>query len=160
MAILAESGRQAAVTTLLQQPLHLAWGTGLPEWDTAPVTPPVDTTALVNEVGRRRVAQAAYCRPDPQGELRVPEGRFALSTEPTNHLYLRFLFDYADAPTAVIREIAVYVGTAAKAGVPEGKDYLLPSEVEHPGMLLTVERIEPIPRNKFIRHQFEQVVEV
>ncbi|MGE4335652.1 MAG: hypothetical protein AB7E55_06725 [Pigmentiphaga sp.] len=160
MAVLAESGRLAAVSTLLEQPLHLAWGTGCPEWDTAPVTPSVDTTALVNEVGRRQATQAAYCRPDPQGEIRVPEGRFALSPEPTNHLFMRFLFDYADAPTATIREIAVFVGAVAKAGVPEGKAYLLPSEIEHPGMLLTVERISPLPRNKFIRHQFEQVVEV
>lgn len=85
MAILTNSGRVA--------------------WDTTPVPESIDSTALLAEIGRRK----ATCTPDEAGEIIVPTGRFTESLVPTKHLYMRFGFDFTDAPNATIRELAVFV---------------------------------------------------
>lgn len=159
MAILTKSGRAAMAASIKAQAIHLAWGSGDEAWDSVPVPEPVTATALVAEVGRRRVTQAQFCTPDPQGEIRVPEGRFAPSDEPTNHLFLRFLFDYLDSPDATIREIAVFIGTEVSPSVPAGQDYVTADKVASPGQLLTLERIGRINRSSTVRQQFEQVIQ-
>ncbi|MGL4459102.1 MAG: hypothetical protein ACRCUB_12070, partial [Plesiomonas shigelloides] len=89
MAILTDSGRAAVATAILAQPIHLGWGEGNVSWDSVPVPETPGTTVLVSEVGRRKVTQALYCKPDPAGELIVTEGRFSVSQTPTKYLYLR-----------------------------------------------------------------------
>lgn len=36
-------------------------------------------------------------------------GKFKETATPTKHLYMRFGFDFTDAPAAVIRELAVFI---------------------------------------------------
>ena len=159
MAILTKSGRAAIAAAIKAQNVYMAWGSGDAAWDLNPVPAPVTATALVAEIGRRRIAQALFCLPDPLGELIVPEGRFTASAEPTNFLYMRFLFDYVDAPSAIIREVAVFVGTEVSPSVPAGQDYVTPSQVIDPGQLLLLERPGRINRSTNVRQQFEFVTQ-
>lgn len=159
MAILTDSGRAAAAAAINAQPLHMAWGSGDPLWDDTPFPEPADATELVNEVGRRRVTQAMFCLPDEQGGLIVPTGRFTASSVPTKYLYLRFAFDFTDAEASTIREIAIFSGTTAVPGVPEGQDYLVPSDIADPGLMVVLERIPALVRSASVRQQFEFVIQ-
>ena len=140
------------------EPIHLAWGSGDPDWDTTPVAESITETALVNEVGRRAATSVSYCEPDEAGEIIVPNGRFAESATPTNHLFLRFNFDFADAPLASIREIGIFIGTTINAGLPPGQLYFLPADLLTPGTLLALERIPKITRSTAVRQSFEFVL--
>lgn len=140
MAILTTSGRTAMAVAIAAQPLHLAWGSGDPAWDEALIPEPIDATALVQEVGRRTVTLVQFCQPDPDGELIVPSGRFAISAEPTQHLYLRFNFDFADTAAGLIREAGVFLGSVVQSGLPEGQRYFAPADLASPGTLLALER--------------------
>lgn len=159
MAILTNSGRAAVAVSIKAQPIHLAWGSGLPDWDTGGESELPSTSDMTAEVGRRRVTQSLFCTPDPAGEIVVSEGRFTVSTEPTNYLYLRFAYDFHDAPDATIRELGVFIGTVAKSTTPVGQDYLHPEDIEAPGTLLVYERIQKLVRSPQIRQQFEFVVQ-
>lgn len=159
MAILTNSGRAAAAMAVKAQPIHMAWGEGNPDWDETPASESATATGLINEYGRRRAVQVLYCLPDAQGELIVPGGRFSVSIEPTKYLYMRFAFDFTDAPASTIREIAVFIGTIAKASVPVGQDYLIPSDVQDPGMMLALEHIPKLVRSASVRQQFEFVIQ-
>lgn len=160
MAILTNSGRAAAAAAIKSQPLHMAWGSGEESWDITPVSESAEATALVNEVGRRRVTQAQFCLPDPQGALVVPTGRFTVSDVPTKYIYMRFSFDFTDAAASVIREVAVFSGCTAKPEVPESQDYIIPSEIDNPGLLLVLENLsEKMIRSAAVRQQFEFVIQ-
>lgn len=159
MAILTNSGRAAIATAVKDQPIHLAWGSGDPDWDTTPVAESVAATALLAEIGRRKVSQALYCTPDPLGELVVPDGRFTESLTPTKYLYLRFTFDFSDAPSSDIRELAIFLGTTTNVGVPPSQEYLLPADVDDPGQLLAIRHTTKIPRSSLVRQQFEFVIQ-
>lgn len=159
MAILTNSGRAAVSKVLKEQPLHLAWGSGLVAWDDTPVPEPLGALALEAEIGRRIVSQAQYATPDPNGEIVVPNGQFAISAQPTNFLFLRFTFDYNDAPAGIIRELGVFVGTKIRATVPANQQYFAPADIEDPGRLLVLERIRRLERSPEIRQQFEFVIQ-
>lgn len=159
MAILTDSGRAAVAQSIKERPIHLAWGSGSADWDVTPPTESISTSELLAEVGRRKVTQSLYCTPDPVGEIVVAEGRFTVSNTPTKYLYLRFAFDFLDAPTETIRELGVFIGTVAKATTPVGQDYLLPEDIEDPGQLLVLEYIQKLVRSPQIRQQFEFVVQ-
>ncbi len=159
MAILVNSGRAAAAAAIRSQSIHMAWGSGDADWDSNPVDEDSEATALVNEIGRRRATQVSYCMPDDQGELVVPTGRFTSSLTPTKYLYMRFSFDFTDASASTIREVAVFSGTTPGSEVPAGQDYLVPAEVQDPGLMLALEHIDPLVRSAAIRQQFEFVIQ-
>lgn len=159
MAILTDSGRAAVAVAIKGQTIHLAWGTGNASWDTTPVPEPAGATALVAEIGRRKVTQTLYCLPSADGEIEVPNGRFTVSDVPTKYLYLRFTFDFNDAPAATIRETAIFLGTVAKAGVPANQNYLAPADVEDAGKMLSLEYTAKIERSPSVRQQFEFVIQ-
>lgn len=156
MAILVSVGRAAIIQSLKEQPIHLAWGPGDPDWDTTPELPNVSTTALINEIGRRAVSQVNYCLPDPDGEIDVATGRFTVSATPTKYLYMRFSYDFADAAGETIRQLGLFIGTQVKNTVPPGKMYLLPADIEDPGTLFLLEHTK-IERSDLLRQRFEFV---
>lgn len=158
MAILTTSGRTAMAIAIAAQPLHLAWGSGDAAWDATPVPEPVGATALVQEIGRRTASLIQYCTPDAQGELVVPAGRYAISASPTQHLYLRFNFDFTDASASLIREAGVFLGTVLQSGLPEGQRYFAPADIASPGTLLALERFPKITRSASVRQSFEFVL--
>lgn len=160
MAILTTSGRTALAIAVANEPIHLAWGSGDPGWDETPVAENIIDTALIAEVGRRAATQIAYCLPAVEGEIIVPNGRFTHSVTPTNHLFLRFNFDFNDAALASIREIGIFMGTVLVGGLPLGQTYFLPADISTPGILLALERIPKITRSAAVRQSFEFVLTI
>lgn len=160
MAILTTSGRTALAIAVANESIHLAWGAGDPDWDTTPEAESIAATALVSEVGRRVATQVTYCTPDAEGEIIVPNGRFTVSGTPTNNLFLRFNFDFTDAPLASIREIGIFMGTTLVGGLPPGQTYFLPADLATPGILLALERIPKIIRSAAVRQAFEFVLTI
>lgn len=158
MAILTDSGRAAVAAAIKAMPLHMAWGAGLQAWDTVPEPEPILATALVSEVGRRELTQALFCVKDDTGDIIVPNGRFSTSDTPTNNLYLRFNFDFTDAPASDIREVAVFLGTVVIAGLPAGQKYFTLAQLANVGQMLALERVPKFTRNAAVRQTFEFVL--
>jgi hypothetical protein len=158
MATLVDSGRTAIADTIRGSTIFMGWGSGLTSWDTTFVVEQLSKTQLVTPVGYRKLTESAYCTPDPAGTIVVPTGSFLITQTPTKHLYLRFTFDYEDAPNAQIRETAVFLGTTTQAGLPLGQMYFSPAQVTNPGTMLVAENIARLNRNPATRETFEFVV--
>lgn len=159
-AILTNSGRTALATALMLRSIHLAWGTGLPEWDDTPYPEQMDAEGLVAEVGRRKATSVLYATPDGDGSIVVPNGRFSLSDEPTPFIFAQFDFDYDDASDATIREIAVFSGSTVDPSLPPGQMYFAPGEITNPGTLVVLEHVEKIPRSQNVQQAFRFVIEI
>lgn len=157
-AVFTTDGRIVLATATKALTAHLAWGTGNPAWGDNPPTPPVNTTALVAEVGRRQATLVEFCVPDPNGAISVTEGRFAVTSTPSPLIYLKFHFEFEEAVGSTIREMAIFIGTVAASGVPPGQFYLTPSQVANPGRTLLAERRAPIVRENTTRELLEYVV--
>lgn len=157
MPILPSSGRIVIAESIAARPLHLAWGAGDGDWLTAP-SEDSSATALQDEVARRIATEVAFVVPDPDGDIVLTTGKFSRSVEPTNNLYVRTAFDFADASSTVIREIGLFSGTVTDSGLPPGQQYFLPAEVTDPGRLLHLENLVPIYRSPAIRESFEVVI--
>lgn len=160
MAILTTSGRTAMAVAMKARPLHLAWGTGDPEWDESPINESLEATGLTNEVGRVAVSVTGFALPDPVGSIEVPTGRFTPSDDPTNHLYLRFDFGFADAADQVIREAGLFIDSVIEQGLPAGQRYFEPDEVVSPGSLVALEHFPGVVRSPLVRQQFEFVLTI
>jgi hypothetical protein len=164
MAVLATSGRTAMASAILAKTLHLAWGSGLADWDSTPVAESIDATALTTEIGRALAAVKGYAAPiEPEapfqeGEFSTPTGRWIESVEPTNNLYLRFDFGYDDAPDATLREAGLFSDTVVVGGLPEGQRYFEPDEVSDPGILIAIEHFPALQRQALVRQSFEFVL--
>ena len=159
MAVLQDSGRIVLARAVAAQSIHLAWGRGLPAWDAAPQPEPTNANALVDEIGRRAVTQVGYVVPDEGGEIELPSGaRYTAVAGPTRWLYVRFTFNFTDAAGETIRELGIFVGTQAAAGVPAGQRYLTPAEVATHGDLYALERLPKFPRSGDVRQVFDYVL--
>lgn len=160
MAILTNSGRSALAAAIVAKPIHMAWGSGNAAWDTTPEAVTTAATALVSEIGRRTATQVKYCTPLVGGELVVPTGEFTESVTPTKYIYLRFNFDFVDAPVASIREVAVFSDTQLVGGLPVGQRYFALADIAAPGILMVIERITKFDRAPSVRQSFEFVIEI
>lgn len=171
MAILTSSGRTAMAMAIVAQQIHFAWGVGEESWDATPVPESVGAIALTNEIGRRLATSAQYVYPDASGDIIVPvfndtegntvERRFTVSDDPTGHIYMRFNFDFGDAPASVIREVAIFIGTVVLAGLPSGQKYFVPAEIADPGTMLALEHLAgAIQRSPTSRQSFEFVLTI
>jgi hypothetical protein len=171
VAILTSSGRAAIAQSIAAQPIHFAWGSGDSTWDTTPQPENADATGLTNELGRRTATSVQFVTPSDTGDIIVPvfndsdgntvSKRFALSGDPTPHLYMRFNFDFTDAPASVIREIAIFVSTVVQQGLPAGQMYFTLEELSDPGNLLAIEHLsDSILRSPNSRQSFEFVFTV
>lgn len=160
MAILTLTGRTAIAASLKEQQFHLAWGEGLAAWDMNPEPEPLEASGLVLEIGRRAATQVAFCVPDEGGDIIIPSGRYRVVDYPTANIYTRFNFDFQDSPTAVIREVGIFVGTQVDPSLPAGQRYYLPNQVQNPGYLLVLERFEKFTRSTAVRQAFEFVTTI
>lgn len=173
LATLTNTGRAGMAEAIAAMPLHYAWGSGNPAWDADPTGQHlkeslVGKTALENELGRRAVTSVGYVVPDPEGEITVPvgrqpdgtvvEARYRSVLEPSPFLYLRVNFDFADASDQIIREVGIFLNTKIKEGLPPGQRYFTPADLESPGRLWAVQRMDPpIGRSPAVRQTFDFV---
>lgn len=175
LATLTHQGRAAIALALSKRPLHLAWGTGNPVWDTDSSNLPslIDATTLVNEVGRRTPNRVGFVAPDEAGDIIIPvsagaegavqEARYRLVTDgsPTPFLYIQTNYNYADASNVVIREMGVFMDTVLVEGLPEGQRYFIPAQAQNAGLLLAAQIIlPPINRSPSVRQTVEFVLPI
>ena len=139
-AIFTDSSGPAMGLALKLSRVHIAWGNGSPAWDSTPVSPPSDATALVAEVGRRAANTIIFVTPDAGGEIQVNDGNYSQSSSPTRYLYVLASFDNADGAGESIREAAVFVGTVIKNTVPVDQHYFEPADIQDGGVLLLLDR--------------------
>lgn len=85
----------------------------------------IGQTTLLREVGRRVVDEVHFVAADPEGEIVVPTGRYRLSTEPTNHLFIRVRFDFEDG-RALLQAEHRWAGTGrdrCRESGPQGRGH-------------------------------------
>lgn len=175
LATLTHTGRAAIAKAISLRPLHLAWGSGDPAWDAPDAVLPslVESTVLVNEVGRRTPSTIGFVTPDEAGGIIIPvsagaegavqEARYRLVTDgsPTPFLYVQVHYNYADASNVVIREMGLFMDTEFVDGLPDGQRYFTPAEVTDPGLLLAAQIIlPPINRSPSVRQTVEFVLPI
>lgn len=159
MATLPMSGRAAIASAISKRPLHVAWGSGDGAW----LIPPAESstaTALQAELGRRVITQWLFVVPNENGSINVSSGRYepSVGNAPTRHLYISVDFDYTDAGSAVVREVAVFSGSVIQPGLPPGQSYFVPAEVADQGLMLYCENLVPIFRNPQTTENFSVVI--
>lgn len=158
MSILTASGRIAIAESIKARPLHVAWGPGDGAWSTPPAENN-NATGLITELGRRLATSVAFVVPDPSGTIEIPgEGFFSETLTPTNRLLVVAQFGYAEEPTAVIRQTAVFIGTEVIAGLPAGQRYFTPDQLQSPGRLLQLQNLTPVNRSAATRSRFENLI--
>lgn len=160
MAILPKSGRAAIAKALKDVPAFLAWGTGDGAWGSTgiPAENP-DATSLLAEIGRRKATSVDYAVPDTNGTIEIAgAGKFSVSTTPTRYLVYTFRFDFADAPTATLREIGLFINCTTDPALPVGQMYFTPAQVLQAGDLLQLENIAPIIRSAGSRETFQLLI--
>ncbi|MET1080308.1 MAG: hypothetical protein ABWY06_20030 [Pseudomonas sp.] len=160
MATLQDDGRVGECALFVGLPIHIAWGTGLPAWDTTPEPEPTSANTLVAEVGRRTATQVQFVVPDAAGAIELPGGaKYRASATPTKWAHVRVVFDFNDAAGTTIREVGVFFGTVTAAGLPAGQRYFTPAQITNPGRLKVLHRLQnKIPREAGVRQTFEYVL--
>lgn len=149
MAVWQDRSRIRFAKKAAAEPIYLAWGRGNPAWDTT--TPEEEGTkrsALIDEIGRAIATSVQYVLPDETGPIKMPNGdRYRISADPTQWLYVRWDFDYADAAGERVREAAVFLGGSVVPGLPPGQTYFTKAQVADPGDIALVEHLKtPIER--------------
>lgn len=124
---------------------------GQSEWVSPP---PDDVTALslLNEIGRRRITSSNYVVEDPLGLIGVDNKYYTVTLSPTNLVYLKFSFDAGNAANERVLQIGIFTEVTKKVAVPQGQNYLIPSEIENAGNLFFIMNIAPVvvdPLRKF-----------
>ena len=159
MAIITIPGRAGIARSIRSNQLFIAWGTGNPEWTTSEkVSEDSAQTSLFREIGRRVVDETYFVVGDDQGDLVTPSGRWRISENPTNQLYVKAQFDYADGNGYTIREYGLFLNTIVKSDLPIGQRYFLPTEIEDFGELLMLENCVPLIRTGNTKHACSFVV--
>jgi hypothetical protein len=122
---------------------------------------PSAATALVDEVGRRVANSVQHVVPDPAGLLETADGnKWTVSPIATRYLYLSVLFQFSEAVSDTIREMGIFMDTAAAAGIPPGQQYLRPVEIADIGTLVLLDRLNPIIRSPSTRQGFSFVITI
>lgn len=173
LATLTKTGRAAIALALSSRPIHLAWGSGKPEWDAEDAQLPslVNATALYNEIGRRTPASIGFVEPDEAGDIVIPvatgsdgevqEARYKSVPGPSPYLYVRVNYNFEDASNAVIREFGVFMDTEIMEGLPEGLRYFTPAQLKNCGLLVAAQiQKPPINRSPAVRQTIEFVLPI
>ena len=143
MAILTYSARIAWARYLLSRDLYLAIGRGKSSWDTEPEAIDYNATALINEVGRKKMTRSFFVVEDDNGIYEMPSGRkYAYSGTPTRQIYLNCEFNYGEGVAAPVREVGVFVDTEIRSGLPETQTYFTPDQIKNVGNLILLEHLD------------------
>lgn len=174
IATLTKSGRASIARKIAADPVYIAWGEGEAAWDDladAELPSLVDRTALYNPVGLRRASIVGFCEPSDTGDIVVPigttptggveEARYQQKTEPAPYLYIRAMFDFADASSATIREVGIMLDCEPQSDLPPGQMYFAPEQMAEAGDLLAIQILRPkILRSPAVRQIIEFVLPI
>lgn len=172
IATLTKVGRSAIAAAIAAKPIHMAWGSGLPEWDNmaeGDLPGLIERETLFNEIGRRSLSIKGFCLPDDEGDIVVPVSvmpdgsvevaRYRRSEEPTPYLYLKVSYDFGDANDAIVRELGVIMDCEVYDEAPEGQMYFRPEEIKVPGRLMAMQILKPeIKRSHAVKQTIEFVL--
>lgn len=163
-------GREGQAFAMKALSWHVALGRGDPAWDAVARTDPLwqsqlapdaaQARALVAEIGRRLADEVAFVLPDGQGDIVLPDSRWsrAAAGVVSNHLYIQAFLDYPDAAGETVREIGLFAGGTAVAGLPAGQRWFVPADMAAPGHLIRLGRYAaPIIRSPSNRPLFHFV---
>ena len=123
-----------------------------------PPTPLQSATALVGEVGRRLVTVVEYCTPDDAGTIVVDGTKYTASSDPTPYLHIGVTFAPSDAPSAVIKEYAIYSDGTTDPSLPGGQKYFSGGQILALGKLVTIRNIDTITRTSVASEKFDLVI--
>lgn len=172
LATLTDTGRAAMALAVKNMGLSFAWGSGSENWTESDMAESLRSEkTLHHELGRRLPNQVAFVLPDADGEITLPVGRnpdetveqarYRIVDAPSNYLYMRVAFDFAEASAETIREVGVFSGAKPKAECPPGQRYFKPEELADPGLILSIQRLDPaIERSPAVRQSFEFVLQI
>jgi hypothetical protein len=159
MAILTRSGRAALAKTLKATPSYLGLGSGNGSWTTTWPAEDASANTLMAEFGRRKASGIDYVVQDDNGEIEIPgAGNFSVSSTPTRQLVYTFKLAFADAPTAVIRELGIFINVTVNPALPAGQMWFTPSQIVQSGDLLQLEHRAPIARTPASREIFSLLI--
>lgn len=148
---------------IIDSELMLAWGTGDENWqdDDFSTANQSAETALSAELGRRVLVIKTFALPDAGGEIQLPNGSYTATTEPSDIVYLKCLFEYDDEPTAVIREYGVFMNSKTNASLPVGQQYFSAADVVDAGLMISYSRLRtPLYRTADTRQAIEIIIPI
>lgn len=161
--VMTNVGHVAIATAVKNADFWLCLG-GLPEDFESPWTikddPPAfdpEATELLLPYGYRKATRVLFAYEDPNGIIVVAGKRWSVTEEPTKHVYLEFIFDNEDIVGKTIYQKGIFMNLKPKEGIPEGKLFLLPDEVEDKGILVFGQNIKPFYSDEGVR-QFHHFV--
>lgn len=129
------------------------------EFYVKPASPDVTQVTLQNPVGYKKVLVKSFVVPDPDGTILDSVGqKFSVSLTPTPHLYLSVTFAPNEAPTAFIRELAVFLNAVTDSGLPSGQLYFTPVQVTDVGTMFSLTNRRTIQRTNTSEETFNFVI--
>lgn len=126
-------------------------------------TPPenVEASGLVALLGLRKVSLTQFVTPDPAGDVAVlidgVQTTFAVSATPTPYLHMRTLYDFADAASETIRELAIVCNSVTDPALPAEQQYFTADQVTALGRILLAQNIGALTRSPAVRESFDFV---
>jgi len=157
--VLTEVGHTSLSEVMFPKDFFLAWG-DLPlgsEWDRTPPTEDINSTHLIEEVGRIKFLAKEYVIPDDAGIIDVDSIKWSISTSPSKYIYLKFQFEQTMNSESSIYQLGLFTDVVPVAG-KETEDYLLPGDMDDEGKVVLIENQAVVYRNSATREVFEFVI--
>lgn len=112
-------------------------------------TPLASASALNAALGLLETQNKQYVTPNNSTGLIVTGAgeKWDNSGSPTPYIYLEAAFDFADEPSATIKELGVYIDSTFSGSPPPEQTYFPNAGISSIGQLLNIEYITPIVRS-------------
>lgn len=144
---LPDTGRITIASAMRARTFMLAVGSGSSVWGDTPPDVAQSATALVAPVAMVRHSLIDFVTEAANGIIQASDGtRWSISATPSKYLYMAFVLGYADGPTEVLREFAIYSDPVLANTVPAGQTYIPWASVVSPGALFGMARFPPLER--------------
>lgn len=157
--VLTEVGHTTLSETMFPKDFFLAWG-DLPlgsEWDRTPPTEDVNSTTLIEEVGRIKALAKEYVTPDVAGVIDVDGLKWTVSGTPSKYIYLKFEFAQTMNSDSAIYQLGIFTDMVPATGF-EANTYFIPAEIQDVGNIVLLENQAVVYRNSATKEVFEFVI--
>lgn len=136
-------------------------------WDdeSNPPAESIDTTMLEEIAGLKKADTVSLCYPSDVGEIEFRGQRYSFVDDSvaydydSRYLYCSALLRFDEFPIVTFRQYGITVGVIPTPG-NEGKDVLLPDEVQNYGKLIGYVNIPPVIRTASSKNLLEIVIEL